>query len=126
MVSRTPEGAGKAPEALFAIVLAAGASTRFGSPKQLVRIAGRPLLHTAEFCAAHAITIAGDFNGWKPETAIPMRKQPNGEWAATIQLPAGRHLYKLIVDGKWIPDPENPAQEDDNYGGKNSVVVVGK
>ena len=55
-----------------------------------------------------------------------MRKQPNGEWAATIQLPAGRHLYKLIVDGKWIPDPENPMQEDDNYGGKNSVVVVGK
>ena len=32
---------------LFAIVLAAGASTRFGSPKQLVRIAGRPLLHAA-------------------------------------------------------------------------------
>jgi molybdenum cofactor cytidylyltransferase len=37
----------KAPDSLFAIVLAAGASTRFGSPKQLVRIAGRPLLHTA-------------------------------------------------------------------------------
>ncbi len=75
---------------------------------------------------ARTITIAGDFNGWKPETAIPMRKQPNGEWGAIIELPAGRHLYKLIVDGKWIPDPENPAQEDDNYGGKNSVVVVGK
>jgi hypothetical protein len=55
-----------------------------------------------------------------------MRKQPNGDWAATIQLPAGRHVYKLIVDGKWIPDPENPTQEDDNFGGKNSVVVVGK
>jgi len=37
----------KGTEALFAIVLAAGASSRFGSPKQLVRIAGRPLLHTA-------------------------------------------------------------------------------
>jgi len=37
----------KNPASLFAIVLAAGASTRFGSPKQLVRIAGRPLLHTA-------------------------------------------------------------------------------
>ena len=31
---------------LHAIVLAAGASTRFGSAKQLVRVAGRPLLHT--------------------------------------------------------------------------------
>jgi serine/threonine protein kinase len=75
---------------------------------------------------AHTIMIAGDFNKWSPATAIPMRKQANGDWAATIQLPPGRHLYKLIVDGKWIPDPENPAQEDDNYGGKNSVVVVGK
>jgi len=31
---------------LYAIVLAAGASSRFGSAKQLVRLAGRPLLHT--------------------------------------------------------------------------------
>lgn len=75
---------------------------------------------------AHTITIAGDFNNWSPATATPMRKQANGEWAATLQLPAGKHLYKLIVDGKWIPDPENPTQEDDNYGGKNSVVMIGK
>jgi molybdenum cofactor cytidylyltransferase len=34
-------------DGLYSVVLAAGGSTRFGSPKQLVRIAGRPLLHTA-------------------------------------------------------------------------------
>jgi molybdenum cofactor cytidylyltransferase len=37
---------GRTGDRLYAIVLAAGASTRFGSPKQLVRIGGRPLLHT--------------------------------------------------------------------------------
>jgi molybdenum cofactor cytidylyltransferase len=43
-------------EVLHAIVLAAGASTRFGSAKQLVRVAGRPLLHTA---VARAAEVAG-------------------------------------------------------------------
>src|SRR4029077_7683926 len=38
---------GKASDGLYAAVLAAGASTRFGSAKQLVRVSGRPLLHTA-------------------------------------------------------------------------------
>ncbi|HUA89753.1 MAG TPA: nucleotidyltransferase family protein [Steroidobacteraceae bacterium] len=42
-------------DALFAVVLAAGASTRFGSPKQLVRIAGRPLLHTAVTRASEVV-----------------------------------------------------------------------
>src|ERR1017187_2931267 len=83
-------------------------------------------LNAASAPGARTINIAGDFNGWKPETAIPMRKQANGDWAATIQLPAGRHVYKLIVDGKWIADPENPAQENDHFNGKNSVVMVGQ
>jgi molybdenum cofactor cytidylyltransferase len=43
-------------EGLHAIVLAAGASSRFGSAKQLVRVAGRPLLHTA---VARAAEVAG-------------------------------------------------------------------
>lgn len=34
-------------DGLYAAVLAAGPSRRFGSVKQLVRVAGRPLLHTA-------------------------------------------------------------------------------
>jgi molybdenum cofactor cytidylyltransferase len=50
MLASSP--AGRTGDRLYAIVLAAGASTRFGSPKQLVRIAGRPLLHTVVTRAA--------------------------------------------------------------------------
>jgi molybdenum cofactor cytidylyltransferase len=41
---------------LYAIVLAAGASSRFGSPKQLVRVDGRPLMHTL---VSRAVEVAG-------------------------------------------------------------------
>ena len=46
---------------LHAAILAAGASTRFGSPKQLVRLAGTPVLHqavaNAAFVAGQSITV---------------------------------------------------------------------
>lgn len=48
--------AGDEAPALYAIVLAAGASRRFGSPKQLVRVDGRPLMHTV---VSRAVEVAG-------------------------------------------------------------------
>lgn len=46
---------------LHAIILAAGAATRFGSPKQLAKVDGRPVLHTAVSraveVAGHAVTV---------------------------------------------------------------------
>lgn len=50
-----------AQSSLHVLVLAAGASTRLGEPKQLVRLNGRPLLHTmvsrAVAVAGHAVTV---------------------------------------------------------------------
>jgi len=43
-------------DGLYAVVLAAGASTRFGGIKQLVRIDGRPLLHAT---VSRAVEVAG-------------------------------------------------------------------
>jgi molybdenum cofactor cytidylyltransferase len=46
---------------LHVAILAAGASTRFGAPKQLVRIAGSPVLHqlisNAAFVAGRSVTV---------------------------------------------------------------------
>jgi molybdenum cofactor cytidylyltransferase len=46
---------------LHAAILAAGPSTRFGSPKQLVRLAGTPVLHqaiaNAALVAGHSVTV---------------------------------------------------------------------
>lgn len=51
-MSPISDKAARPADGLYAVVLAAGASTRFGSVKQLVRIAGRPLLHIAVTRAA--------------------------------------------------------------------------
>jgi molybdenum cofactor cytidylyltransferase len=46
---------------VHAAILAAGPSTRFGSPKQLVRLAGTPVLHkaisNAALVAGHSVTV---------------------------------------------------------------------
>jgi serine/threonine protein kinase len=75
--------------------------------------------------SAKAVFLAGEFNRWSP-TATPMRKSPNGVWVATLQLPPGRYVYKFVVDGTWLIDPDNSDRINDNYGGQNSVVNVGK
>jgi molybdenum cofactor cytidylyltransferase len=50
-------GSSDTEDGLHAVVLAAGASTRFGSAKQLVRIAGRPMLHAT---VTRAVEVAGN------------------------------------------------------------------
>ena len=70
---------------------------------------------------AKAVFLAGGFNDWKT-SATPMLKDADGAWRVTIPLKPGTYRYKFFVDGRWVPDPANPAQEDDGLGGKNSVI----
>lgn len=72
--------------------------------------------------AAEAAAVAGDFNGWNPESM----DADGGVWRLARPLPApGRYRYKLVVDGRrWIADPGNGVREPDPYGGLNSAVIV--
>lgn len=71
---------------------------------------------------ATKVYVAGDFNSWTPN-ALPM-KRIGEEWTFRIHLSVGKHLYKFIVDGKWIIDPSNQLWEDNEYGTGNSVIWV--
>ena len=73
------------------IVLAAGASTRFGSAKQLVRVNGRPLMHTvvsrAVELAGHSVTVVLGANAG--ELAPLLKHSPasvavNRDWSEGI------------------------------------------
>ncbi|MBS1741684.1 MAG: hypothetical protein JST81_01505 [Bacteroidetes bacterium] len=71
---------------------------------------------------AQRIILAGDFNGFN-ETAYVM-KRTGDEWTFTVYLSPGKHLYKFIVDGKWILDPANKLWEQNEFGTGNSVLWI--
>lgn len=83
----TAAGSRKPGGALHAIVLAAGASTRFGSPKQLVRLAGRPLLHTV-------VTRAAEVTG---NALIVVLGSQAAQLASLLKHSAGT----IVVNHEW-------------------------
>lgn len=68
------------------------------------------------------VILAGDFNGFN-ETAYKMQNK-DGTWEYTVYLSPGKHIYKFIVDGKWIIDPANKLWEQNEFGTGNSVVWI--
>ena len=73
---------------------------------------------------ANIVVVTGSFNNWHQSQFIFGREE--GEWVCRINLEPGKHAYKFIIDGNWILDPANPSSEDDDYGVKNSVIIVAK
>jgi len=81
-----------------------------------VRFAGR-------FPEARAVRVTGSFADWKAE-GEPLTPTGDGEWEAVLPVPPGRHEYRFIVDGAWVPDPQNAEAVPNDFGGVNSLLVV--
>jgi chromosome partitioning protein len=74
--------------------------------------------------AGQNIAIAGSFNGWSPTTHLMRRNDAQGVFELCIKLPAGKHSYRLVVDGQWRTDAHNPNHEPNPFGEVNSVTYV--
>lgn len=72
---------------------------------------------------AARVAVAGDFNGWKPET-LTAKRDKNGIWKASAVIPAGTHEYKFVVDGSWIADPVCSCRKSNAFGTENSVLEI--
>jgi hypothetical protein len=73
---------------------------------------------------ARTVSLVGDFNAWA-KRATPLRAAKPGVWTAQVALPAGRHEYAFLVDGKrWVADPAAERLADD-FNTASSVVTVG-
>ncbi len=73
---------------------------------------------------AKAVSLVGEMNGWDPK-ATPLARDGSGTWKVRVPLEPGQWLYKFFVDGRWLPDPENPLSSPNGLGGRHSWVVVG-
>lgn len=73
--------------------------------------------------AANSVAVAGTFNRWQPEETL-MKRRRNGVWTVHLDLPAGCHEYRFVVDGQWVADFDAPESVPNPFGGVNSVVVL--
>jgi len=72
---------------------------------------------------ARKVYVSGSFNGWKKKD-LRMNKVAGG-WNLPIYLEEGTHAYKFIIDGVWIPDPDNRNTRTDADGNMNSFLGIG-
>ena len=73
---------------------------------------------------ANRVCVAGSFNQWCPNMLQLEGPDRDGYWHASMALPPGAHLYKVLVDENWMLDPENPLRQSDEMGNVNSIIEI--
>ena len=77
----------------------------------------------ADFPRAHSVRLTGTFCDWSAK-GLPLARREDGMWEACLPLEPGRHQYRFIVDGAWLPDPHNAETIANEFGGANSLITV--
>jgi anti-sigma factor RsiW len=68
-----------------------------------------------------SVTVAGDFNAWRPDAQPLVRR--GAFWSVDLALPPGVYEYMFVVDGeRWVTDPLARTTRDDGYGGVNAIL----
>ena len=74
--------------------------------------------------AAETVEILGLNSDWN--TAVVMNKKKDGTFYCELSLPKNtEHQFKYRIDAtEWIDEPEADAFQPNEFGGKNSVLVL--
>lgn len=89
-----------------------------------VREIGQGMLFVQPANSGLNISIAGTFNNW--EGTPMMRNDELGVFELCLPIPAGKHYYRLVIDGQWSADPYNNNCETTTHGDINSVCIAGE
>jgi hypothetical protein len=73
---------------------------------------------------ASQVEITGSFTKWRK---LPMNRMgSSGYWEATLDLHHGEHRFTYILDDeRRFADPTILTREHDDFGGENSILLVG-
>lgn len=74
--------------------------------------------------AAKAVYLIGEMTDWQA-APMAMTMDEQGVWRIRLRLRHGQWLYKFMVDGNIIADPNNPLHAEDGLGGHHSYVLLG-
>jgi enterochelin esterase family protein len=91
-------------------------------PPPVPSLTGNTTFKLAGHTDAEAVAIYGSFNNWI-QTKNYCAREGDG-WVCRVDLTPGKYTYRFLVDGVGLPDPANPATEDDGNGHVDSVIVV--
>ncbi|HPS19809.1 MAG TPA: glycogen-binding domain-containing protein [Candidatus Omnitrophota bacterium] len=72
---------------------------------------------------AKTVVVTGSFSSWDTK-GVAMAKNKSGLWKTSVDLCAGKHEYKFVVDGQWRIDPANNKTINNGYGSVNSLLEV--
>ncbi|MBI9090436.1 MAG: glycogen-binding domain-containing protein [Desulfobacterium sp.] len=74
---------------------------------------------------AREVAVAGAFTDWK---AVSMHAAgSSGYWEIRLDIPRGEHGFVYIADGhRRFVDPTILTREQDDFGGENSILIVGQ
>jgi hypothetical protein len=73
---------------------------------------------------AETVEILGLNSDW--ENAIIMKKKKDGSFSCEVSLPKNtQHEFKYLVNETiWLNEPEADAEQVNEYGTSNSVVII--
>ena len=73
---------------------------------------------------AETVEILGLNSDW--QNSIIMSKKKDGSFTADVSLPKdSKHEFKYLVNTKeWLNEPEADAQQPNEFGGINSVIIL--
>jgi chromosome partitioning protein len=73
---------------------------------------------------AEEVYIEGDFNSWDHSRDTLLDADGRGLWQRVVTLKPGRHLYRFVVDGREVIDPNNSRTEFVEGRGLVSVIEI--